>query len=292
MKNFLENNYKWIVIITSLFWLFFIYKLFMFWANFVCSSGGFIDICVIPNFEYSWTNAGYISILLFIISVILIIKLRKIQDKITKIKLSIIVLLLWFIGFPLFYIISPDFYFYRFWEYSYTDRDWNLTNMDLYLEKMWKYCDDSIDDFRFRRLYRRDLCEWQYVINFKTAEEYWIAFDYANKKNMWYMYYLTYKWAENFWLEKIVEKYNDVTFYWRILIWNWSNENYLNIMSEKTNNQKFLTLINYIKTKLEEWTKLNFKNNDESQLYWWNLDNEIRETLEKITEINYKIYYY
>ncbi len=291
MKKFLEKNCKWISSLFVLIWLYLIIKLFWFWANTICSWWGwYISLCIVPHIEYSWTYAWYISILFLILSIVWIYLIKSTNNKLSKIYISIFVLLLWVIWKPIFYELSDDFKFFHNWSSQYTDKEWNLTNMDLYLESMWKYCDDSIDDFKFKKVYRRDMCGWQYITEFKTAEEYSKALDYANKKNMWYMYKLTYRWAEKFWLEKIIDVYNDDTFYWKVIIWNWSNIGLIYMISSKTDNRKINDLIEYIMDKLLYWKKNYFKDKEEEYKYWETLDTNIFNKIKEIKEINYKIF--
>jgi hypothetical protein len=299
LKLFLEKNYKKITTILILLWFYLIIKLWLFWANFICWSSWYISICIIPDFEYTWTNAWYVSVCFLILSIILFIPLLNTKDKIKKISISLVILFMWLIWKSLFYLISPDFKFYENGEKSYSDKDWNVTDMDKYLESMWKYCDNSKDDFKMRWLRRSDWCSWQYLYDYKTAEEYAKVFDYANKHNLDHLYKLTFRSANDFWLEKIIKVYHDDTFYaylinyirtYEIIIIK--NDNYiLELIVDKSNNNSIKNLwINFIDNISLIDDKHNVLKWEDEKKYWENIHKELRMKIKQIPEVNYKVF--
>lgn len=187
-------------------------------------------------------------------------------------------------------MVSPDFKFYDFWLETYTDKEWSLTNMDLYLESIWKYCDNNIDNFKFKRVHRSDMCWWQYLYDFKTAEEYWKVFDYANKHNLEYLYKLTFSWAKDFWLEKIINVYHDDTFYVYIID-KTSNIDLLKLISVNSNKilikeivKNYILEINYFYDNKDNY------NQNEWYKYWNDLSKKVEKLLKQIPEVNNKIF--
>ena len=283
--NFLENNSKWLVRILVFIWLFLIIKLWWFGLDFKFHIfEWYID--------YWWTNAWYIAIAFLLISSIWIYIISKTKNKILKVKIAFLIFILWVIWKSVFYVVSPDFRFYMTnVEREYSDKNWNITDMDLYLEYMSKYCDNSIDDFKFMRVYREDLCWWQYLYDFKTVEEYWIVFDYANKYNLGTLYRLTYAWAEDFWLEKIIKWYNDDTFQaYMLMKWELDKEK-RNFLSDFITNTEIKKVLEYYENSILENKKLSSSdNNHDGYVYWNNFNKELYKKLKGISEINYKIF--
>ena len=289
--KFLENNSKWVVRSFVLIWLFLILKLGYFWVYTACGWWWYINLCIIPNFHYSWTNAWLISSVFFVLSVILLIIIKFLKNKKIKILLAFIILLLWIIWKPLFYIISPDFKFYYTDErLKYMDKDYNPKNIDLYLEYMWKYCNDNIDDFLFKNLKRDSMCSGRYLYDFETVEDYKKVFDFANKNNIRELYRLTYVWAEKFWLEKIIKWYNNDTFYGYIINRDWSDKLNISFIEINTDNNKLKYILTYIKNELEIWQEKLFWTILSENEYWWKIEKQIDSKLSKIKTINTKIF--
>jgi len=155
---------------------------------------------------------------------------------------------------------------------------------------MKRFCNNSIDDFEFKKVNREDMCAWQYVINFETVEEYKQVFDFANKNNLRFLYKLTFNWAKDFWLEKIIEDYNDVTFYAYIITQTSDLKVLLNIFNNVDNDYLYKILKIYIeKINYFHINKENFSQ-DNWYKYWENIGNEFDNWIKKISEINYKIF--
>ena len=282
--GYLGKNNKWVISILILIWLIYIIKLFMFGLHF--------HIHIFNWFiEYYWTNAWYISIIFFIISIICIFIIKNIANNIIKIYIAFLIFLLWIFWKSFFYLISPDFKFYfTNIQKEYIDSEWYLIDIDLYLYYMWKYCDNSIDNLVFKRVHREDLCAWQYIVNFRTVEEYKKAFNYANENNMRYLYKLTFYWSEDFWLEKIIEEYNDDTFYWYVID-KTSNLKLLQLINNNLKNKELLEILenNIISIKYFYENKELF-NNKQWYKYWNKLSDSFINNIKNIKEINYKIF--
>ena len=283
--KFLEENNKWIVRILVFIWLALIIKLWWIWM--------YIEFHIFNWFlEYSRTNAWYISVIFFIISVILIFIISNTNNKTKKIQIAFIIFLLWLLWKPIFYFVSPDFKFYFTDEYKkYKTEDDKVLDIDLYLEYMWKYCNNSIDNFKFKRVFRADMCSWKYLYDFETVEEYAKVFDYANKNNMRELYRLTYSWAEKFWLEKIIEGYNDDTFY-GYLLYRWElKKNMRKILSKFIINLNILNILEFYEDVIfKNQELLKNDNSYNSSQYWKNFDKILYYKLKQIPEINYKIF--
>jgi len=273
-----------IVIVFTVIWLFLIYRLWSFWL--------YTHFNLFNWFiEYSWTNAWYIAVMFFIISIVFLTLIRKINNKSIKLLLAFIILLFWIIWKPLFYLISPDFKFY-IWntKYEYMDKQWNLTDIDKYLYYMWKYCDNKVDDFVFKRIYREDMCAWEYLYDFKIVEEYKKIFDYANENNMRELYRLTFIWAKDFWLEKIIEWYNDDTFYGYLMNYSFDLD-ILRKLSVNIKNNNLKNVIEYEVNKIIYFNEnSNILNHDKWENYLNELNKELLEKLKQIPTINTNIF--
>ena len=291
MKNFIENNFKWIVRIFVILWLFLIAKLWYFWLYSYCWTGWYINICVIPSYKYFWTNAWYISIAFLMVSILITIWIYFIKNKTKKVLLAFIILFLWIIGKSVFYYLSPDFKFYYTDEYlSYMDKDFHPKNIDLYLEYMWKYCNSYESNFNYKNLGRDSMCGWKYLYDFKTVEDYKKVFDFANKNNMRELYRLTYIWAEDFWLEKIIKGYRDDAFYGYIINGS-SNIYYLNFILKNSNNNEIkLVVKKYIEDINYFFNNAGILNHELWEKYWENLYKENNNKLKQIKTINTKVF--
>jgi hypothetical protein len=292
MKNYIEKNYKWLVRIFVVVWIFLILKLWYFWVYWICGWWGwYINLCIIPTYKYFWTNAWYISMAFLLLSILIIIWIYFIKNKILKVLLAFIILFLWIIGKPLFYYLSPDFKFYYTDEYlSYMDKEFHPKDVDLYLEYIWKYCNETIDDFNYKNLGRDSMCGWKYLYDFETVEDYKKVFDFANKNNMRELYRLTFIWAQDFWLEKIIKGYRDDTFYGYVDYHN-SKVDIIELLAKNTNNELLkkyfneeIKKINYFFVNSKEFTQ------DQWYKYWDNLSDEIYNKLKQIKTINTKVF--
>ncbi len=292
MKNYIEKNYKWLIRIFIIIWIFLILKLWYFWVYWICGWGGwYINLCIIPTYKYFWTNAWYISMAFLLLSILLIIWIYFIKNKILKVLLAFIILFLWIIGKPLFYYLSPDFKFYYTDEYlSYMDKEFHPKDVDLYLEYMWKYCNETKDDFNYKNLWRDSMCGWKYLYDFETVEDYKKVFDFANKNNMRELYRLTFIWAQDFWLEKIIKGYRDDTFY-GYMIFNWNldkdQREYLNNFLNLELKNIVIYYNNASKIAIEELLK---NKNFNSYTYWQNFDKIFYRKLKQIKSVNTKVF--
>lgn len=284
MNNFLEENSKWIVRVLVFVGMFLIVKLWWFWVH------SYFHIFNV-FFDYYWTNAWYIAVILLIFSFIWILIIRKIDNKVNKVQIAFLIFLFWVFSQPLFYIVSPDFKFYFTNEYKkYKTEDDKVLDIDLYLEYMWKYCNNNIDDFKFKRVFREDMCAGKYLYDFETIEEYAKVFDFANKNNLRNVYRLTYLWAKDFWLEKIIEGYNDDTFYGYIID-KTSDLKIINVVKNNINDDKFINILEkYIYSINYFFNNSNLFNQNNWEKYWNSLSIDIEDKLKEIPEINYKIF--
>jgi len=292
MKNFIENNFKWIVRIFIIAGLFLIWKLFWISWYFSCGWWGwYISLCIIPEPHYNWINSSTVAVILFIISLFLLKIIKITKDKIKKVLLAFLILLMWLIWKQIFYMVSPDFKFYFTDEnLLYMDKDFKPKDVDLYLEYMWKYCNETKDDFSYKHLWRDSMCGWKYLYDFETVEDYKKVFDFANKNNMRELYRVTFIWAQDFWLEKIIEGYRDDTFYGYVDYHN-SKIDIIKLLAKNTNNEllkkyfnKEIVKINYFFNNSNEFTQ------DEGYKYWDDLSDNIYKNLEQIKTINTKVF--
>ncbi len=292
MKNFINKNSKWIVRIFIILWIYLIYKLFSISMYTTCWWWGwYINMCIVPDIHYEWINSSIISVIFFVLSLWIIYIIRKEKDKTKKVILAFLILLMWLIWKQIFYIVSPDFKFYFTDEnLIYMDKDFHPKNVDLYLEYMWKYCNDNMDNFSYKKLQRSSMCWWKYLYDFETVEDYKKVFDYANKNNMRELYRVTFIWAQDFWLEKIIKGYNNDTFYGYVIKKNWADIKTILLMSKITKNKNLINIFNYINLEYLKWNKIIFNDFFKEREYWEIIENKIDNKLEKIKIINTKVF--
>ncbi|MDD2871581.1 MAG: hypothetical protein PHS49_06335 [Candidatus Gracilibacteria bacterium] len=292
MKNFLENNYKWIVRGLVIIGIFLMLKLWSVGFNTSGCGGGWISICIIPSIEYYWISASYIAVLFLGISIYIIKQIRKTSKKTRKIQLAFIILFLGLIGKQVFFVVSPDFDFYLN-DAVYKDSENNLVDIDKYLEQVNKYCLNN-DDFKFYTS-REGMCGGKYEPDLKTVEEYIKVFESAKNNDNRYLYYLTYRWAdENVGLENIIEKYNDDTFYAYVIKNERTNRYLNNILKQKHINIKLLPLLDYIDNELDNYYTVIEKNSIDKGNTWDDfrdkIESFIKVTIKQIPEINHNIF--
>lgn len=291
MKNYIEKNSKWIIRIFIVVWLFLILKLWYFWVYTTCGWGWYINLCIIPNFHYFWTNASFVALTFLMISVMWIILIKFTKNNLVKVLLAFMILFLWILSKPFFYYLSPDFkFYYTNQNLEYMDEDFKPKDIDLYLEYMWKYCNNNIDDFNFKNVNRDSMCGWKYLYDFETVKDYKKVFDFANKNNMRELYRVTFIWAEKFWLEKIVEGYGDDTFYGYVDYHN-SKVDIIELLAKNTNNELLkkyfneeIKKINYFFVNSKEFTQ------DQWYKYWDNLSDEIYKNIRQIKTLNTNVF--
>lgn len=291
MKKYLEKNYKWVVRALVIVWMFFILKLFLEWSHLGGCGGWWISICIVPSLEYYWISASYIAVLFLWISIYLITRIKKIDNKMKKVQIAFLIFVLWLIWRQVFFLVSPDFKFYLNVA-EYKDEHNNLVDIDKYLEQVNKYCIND-DKFNFYQS-REDMCGGKFEPDLKTVDEYIKVFESANKNNNGYLYYLTYRFAdENVGLENIIEKYNDDTFY-AYSTRNWSNEKVINSIKEKSKNNQIISLVEYINNEKKSYFEQN-KIEGKDKYDNWNdfrdkIEKELKNKIKQIPEINNKIF--
>ena len=295
MIKFLEKNYKWIARVLVIVWVLLILKLWLMWLSINSwSSGWFLALPSLWDFEYIWMSAWYISTLFLIISIYLLYKYKNKKDKNTKIKIALFIFVLWLFSNQIFLLFSPDFKFFMTPVTSqYKDQDWNVTDVDKYLEMIWKYCDYKVAGTLKYRVTRYDMCSEndKFQTFFKTADEYIKVLEYAKNHDDKLLYERTYWWVNKFWVEKILEKYDDVTFQ-AYVISNWFIDySHEFIYRKKINNSKVLDLLNFYTESVKDNINLSNKNpQHDIRLYWENYRKELNNRIKQIPEINYKIF--
>ena len=292
--KFLEKNSKWIIRILVFVWIGLIVKLWWFGMNTICWSSGWLSFCIIPEFEYYWNNAWYIAVILFIISMYWIYLIKNIDNKIKKVKIAFLIFVLWTIWKSIFFVVSPDFkFYYTPVSNQYVDEQWRITDIDKYMELIFKYCFSTDDDYLNYKYSKEKMCSMEDKIrsNLGSVENFIKVFDYANEINNELLYRRTYWWMQYVWLENVIEKYKDVTFYWYILDRKWNNIDAI-INIEKYNHNNDLTKIfKFIKDWLLEWKKIDFEDFYKEREYWENFEDRVDFKLKQIPEINTKIFY-
>ena len=170
--------------------------------------------------------------------------------------------------------------------------DWNIDNLDKYLELTTKYCDNfkEWDSFKFKYS-RETMCSWKFEVDFKTVEEYIKILEYAKNHNFRYLYQHTFRWMdENVWLENVIEKYNDDTFY-AYVIYNNSKLYFLNLMIFKIENDLLKSILDNQIIKINYYfDNKDFFSQDEWYEYWENLSKDLKHKIRKVSEINHKIF--
>lgn len=294
MNKFIEENYKWLVRIFTLLGFFFIVKLFLFGLDVYCWSSWYISICIIPtSWEFAWTTASTIAVLFFIIAIKIKAKIKQIKNVWNKIRLAFIIFILGLVWKPLFMVISDDFRFYLTPTWlQYKNFDWEIIDLDKYLELTTKYCNNSKewDDFNFIHS-REAMCGWKFEVDFDTVDEYIKILEHAKNNNFRYLYQHTYRWMdENVWLENVIKKYNDDTFYAYVIYRRGLSTDTIELLKTKIQNEEILWLLDfYIEWLTDVENKL-----DESKIsidtYWNKFSIDIFSQIKKIESINYKVF--
>lgn len=294
LKEYLQKNNKILINILITVWMFFMLKLWLMWFSIKAwSSWWFLALPSLWSFEYTWMSAWYISLLFIILSIFLIYKIRYIKNGSTKLKIALFILILWLLSKQIFFIFAPDFKFYMTpVTKQYKDKEWNVTDVDKYLELVGKYCDYKVAGILEYRKSRGDMCSEndKYQTFFKTADEYIKVLEYAKNNDDRTLYQRTYWWVNKFWVEKILGKYDDVTF-----------QAY--VIDKIGDLEKLKSFIAYIKNpKLIEILNNNigsieYYNNNKDKFtqnewydYWDKLSNDFTSWIKQIPEVNYKIF--
>lgn len=298
LKEYLEKNNK---ILSNTFitvWMFFMLKLWLMWFSISAwSSWWFLALPSLWSFEYTWMSAWYISSIFIILSVFLIYKIRLIKNDSIRLKIALFILILWLLSKQIFFIFAPDFKFYMTpVTKQYKDKEWNVTDVDKYLELVWKYCDYKVSGRLEYRKSRADMCSEndKYQTFFKTADEYIKVLEYAKNNDDRSLYQRTYWWVNKFWVEKILEKYDDVTFQ-AYVINNWDISESKEIIYRQNikniKNIKILELLNFYDNSVNENIKLmKSDSNHDIRAYWENYRKEFTNKIKQIPEVNYKIF--
>jgi hypothetical protein len=291
--KFLEKNSKWLVIFLVGMGLFFIFKLWLVWMEIRERWGWwYIDLSIWWSFDYYWISAWYIAIALLIVSVFLIFLIKNTKNKVKKIQIAFLIFILWIIWKQIFFLVSPDFKFYLTPVISqYKDKEWMVTDIDKYLELIWKYCpyvgDNSLN-FMYSKL---DMCSQndKFQTFFNTADEYIKVLEYAKNNDHKLLYDRTYWWVNKFWVEKILEKYNDETFQ-AYVIKRTSNINILSSLLKYINNKMLIKVLNDEIYKIKFYFE-NEENYNQNEWYKYldELDENFMKKIKNIPYINYNI---
>lgn len=280
------KNHFWLIF-TILFIVSIFISLKLFWLTwdvwFSCS-GWFISLCLMPEIWYlPWWNT--------IISVILLIFLLNIynsyKDKKTvnyiKLKSIIIIFLISLLAFPIFNFLSPELWFvFKKAESLYYDRNGNI-EIDKYLDYMVKYC---IDD-------KYDTCyKWKFQSDLWTVDNYIKALEIAKNNDFRKLYSVTISWIEDAWLyKKMIEKYNDKTFYTYVIVLKRNNIELMNLIKDYMYDENIESIMKLYTEKwfiykdlLEKWEMY------DSSWYWWNVKLDLYKIIKEANWINYNIF--
>ncbi|MDP2090820.1 MAG: hypothetical protein Q8K30_04450, partial [Candidatus Gracilibacteria bacterium] len=115
--------------------------------------------------------------------------------------------------------------------------------------------------------------------------------EYAKNSDNKFLYDTTYSGVNEFGVEKILEKYNDVTFQAYVL-WNeWTDEKLIVVIKNNTNDKNILELIEFIQEKLNNWKDIKIMNLNNSSYEWQDILNSVESKFKTIPNVNQKIFY-
>ncbi|MFK7779971.1 MAG: hypothetical protein QM490_02390 [Candidatus Gracilibacteria bacterium] len=284
--KFIKENNIWVARILVIIGLFFIIKLWMMGLSVTSSGGGgFISIGIGWDFEYFWISAGYIAIILLIISVLLLFLISNTENKIRKAQIAFLILFFGLIGKQLFFLISPEYKFYLTpVTKQYKDKEGNVTDIDKYLDLVGNYCQDI-------KYYKIGNCNNKYVENFETVEEYIKVLNFANKTDDYRMYRDTFKGVEKYGIFNLLENYNDETFQvYAIFHYNFSDDD-KKILKKIITNKEVIELLDFLILNENENLKLKEEDKYHSSNYFWQeYESNFYKKINKSGIINSKLF--